>query len=82
MDQPAVPANLHRVVNPPREVAAEASRLALVYFHYPALDTVVAPAPSCIDADHPPIEAIVAGEHLFRRQEAFKKGAHERYALT
>ncbi len=77
-----VPANLHRVVNPPREVAAESSRLALVYFHYPALDTIVAPAPSCIDEGHPPIEAIGAGEHLFRRQEAFKKGAHERYALT
>jgi isopenicillin N synthase-like dioxygenase len=77
-----IPANLHRVVNPPREVAAEASRLALVYFHYPALDSVVAPAPSCVDSEHPPIEAIVAGEHLFRRQEAFKQGAAERYALT
>lgn len=77
-----IPANLHRVVNPPREVAATSSRLALVYFHYPALDTVVAPAPSCIDADHPAIAPIGAGEHLFRRQEAFKQGAAERYALT
>ena len=77
-----VPANLHRVVNPPREVAATASRLALVYFHYPALDTVVAPAPSCVDAEHPAIEPIGAGDHLLRRQDAFKQGAHERYALT
>lgn len=77
-----VPANLHRVVNPPRELAADASRLALVYFHYPALDTVVTPAPSCVDAEHPAIEPIGAGEHLFRRQEAFKEGAAERYALT
>jgi isopenicillin N synthase-like dioxygenase len=77
-----IPANLHRVVNPPRELAADASRLALVYFHYPALEAVVAPAPSCIDVGHPAIEPIVAGEHLFRRQEAFKQGAAERYALT
>ena len=77
-----IPANLHRVVNPPREVAADSSRLALVYFHYPALESVVAPAPSCIDADHPAIEPIGAGEHLLRRQEAFKEGAAERYALT
>ena len=77
-----VPANVHRVVNPPREVAATASRLAIVYFHYPALDAVVEPAPSCVGADGPRVEPIVAGEHLFRRQDAFKKGAHERYALT
>ncbi len=77
-----IPANLHRVVNPPREVAAGASRLSLVYFHYPALDTVVRAAPSCVDMDNPAIDPIGAGEHLFRRQEAFKDGAEERYALT
>ena len=77
-----IPANLHRVVNPPRDVAAQASRLALVYFHYPALDAVVSPAPSCVDDERPAIEPIGAGEHLLRRQEAFKQGAAERYALT
>ncbi len=77
-----IPANLHRVVNPPRELAGQSSRFALVYFHYPALDAVVTPAPSCVDADHPAIAPIVAGEHLLRRQEAFKDGAAERYALT
>jgi isopenicillin N synthase-like dioxygenase len=77
-----IPANVHRVVNPPREVAAESSRLALVYFHYPALDAVVAPAPSCVDADHPPLASLVAGEHLLRRQEAFKVRTDERYAVA
>lgn len=77
-----VRANVHRVVNPPREVAAGASRLSLVYFHYPALDTLVEPAPSCVDAEHPATAPLLAGEHLFRRQEAFKAGVEERYALT
>ena len=72
-----IPANLHRVVNPPRDVAATASRLALVYFHYPALDTVIEPAPSCVTADRPAMATLVAGEHLLRRQEAFKIGAAE-----
>ncbi len=39
--------------------AGTESRPALVCFHYPARDTVVAPG-------------LVCGEHLLRRQEAFK----------
>ncbi len=67
-----IPANLHRVANPPREVAATASRLSLVYFHYPALDTVVSPAPSCGGLDDPQVAPVSADDHLLRRQEAFK----------
>jgi isopenicillin N synthase-like dioxygenase len=74
-----LPANVHRVVNPPREVAATASRLALVYFHYPALDTVVTPAPSCVTADRPALPALVCGEHLLARQEAYKVRVDEVY---
>ena len=75
-----IPANVHRVVNPPPEVAATASRLALVYFHYPRLDAVVAPAPSCLATCEGGPEPTSAGEHLRRRQEAFKLGAHEHHA--
>lgn len=67
-----IPANLHRVVNPPRDVAATASRLALVYFHYPALDTVITPAPSCVTVERPALPTMTCGEHLMSRQEAFK----------
>lgn len=64
-------ANVHRVVNPPAEVAATARRMALVYFHYPALDTVVQPAPSCV-GDGRALPPLVAGRHLLHRQEAYK----------
>jgi len=39
-----IPANNHRVVNPPRESAdAQAERYSVVFFHHPDLDTWVAP---------------------------------------
>jgi isopenicillin N synthase-like dioxygenase len=64
--------NVHRVVNPPRDGAAAARRQSVVYFHYPHLDTVVTPAPSCVRASGsealPPLQA---REHLMRRQAAF-----------
>lgn len=66
-----VRANVHRVANPPREAAAGASRLALVYFHYPNLDTVIEPAPSCVEERALP--PMPAREHFFRRQEYFKE---------
>jgi isopenicillin N synthase-like dioxygenase len=81
-----VRANVHRVVNPPREVAAGAQRLALVYFHYPALDTVIRPAASCIRAgDADPVDVTlttVAGDHLLKRQEQFKVRSDELYTTT
>jgi isopenicillin N synthase-like dioxygenase len=63
-------ANVHRVVNPPREVAATAQRMALVYFHYPALDTLVTPAPSCVGTGRA-LPALVAGEHNLARQQQY-----------
>jgi isopenicillin N synthase-like dioxygenase len=74
-------ANVHRVVNPPREAAAAAQRTALVYFHYPALDATITPAPSCV-GDHPSLPSVVSGEHLLRRQEQFKVRTDELYAPT
>lgn len=77
-----IPANVHRVVNPPREVAATASRLALVYFHYPDLDAIIAPAPSCIGEAGPRYEPVVAGVHTMRRQEAYRMRGDEEYAAV
>lgn len=65
-----IKANVHRVANPPRDVAATASRLALVYFHYPSLDTTIVPAPSCVTGRTLP--PLAAREHFFHRQEHFK----------
>jgi isopenicillin N synthase-like dioxygenase len=65
-------ANVHRVVNPPAELAASASRLALVYFHYPAMDTLVRPAPSCVGAARPALPPLQTEEHFFLRQESYK----------
>lgn len=72
-----IPANVHRVVNPPREQAARASRLALVFFHYPSLDTVVRPAPSCLVEGRPVLAPVVCRDHLLLRQEQFKERADE-----
>ncbi|MCU1455056.1 MAG: 2OG-Fe(II) oxygenase [Acidimicrobiales bacterium] len=68
-----VRASIHRVVNPERDVAATAQRDTLVYFHFPALDTVVAPAPSCVAATSstPHYEPVVALDHVMQRQEKY-----------
>jgi isopenicillin N synthase-like dioxygenase len=55
-------ANIHRVTNPP--AASPTRRMSIVYFHYPRLDTVVTPAPSCVTAARPAAEPIAAGAHL------------------
>jgi isopenicillin N synthase-like dioxygenase len=63
-----IPGNLHRVVNPPPELASQAQRLSLVYFHYPAPDTVVEPAASCIGEQPVDREAMHSHEHMMYRQ--------------
>jgi isopenicillin N synthase-like dioxygenase len=64
--------NIHRVVNPPAEVAATSRRLSIPYFHYPRLDLTVEPAPSCLPPGRRPARQVVAGEHAFQRQEDYK----------
>lgn len=69
--------NVHQVVNPPRHLAAQARRQAIVYFHYPHLDTVVTPAPSCVArSGRDPLPPMHARDHLLRRQAAYAK-AHD-----
>lgn len=57
-------ANIHRVVNPPVEAATTSRRTSIVYFHYPRLDTVVHPAPSCVSPDRPARSPIDSRAHL------------------
>lgn len=57
---------MHRVVNPPAELAATADRLSVPYFCIPDYDAVVECIPSCVGsgAKYP---AITTGELLTRR---------------
>jgi isopenicillin N synthase-like dioxygenase len=64
--------NIHRVVNPPAEVAATSRRISIPYFHYPRLDLLVEAAPSCLGSGRRAARPVIAGEHAFRRQEEYK----------
>ena len=56
---------LHRVANPPPELAAHSRRQSLVFFHNPNYDAVVACLPGCSDAGAPPKYApTTSGGHL------------------
>lgn len=74
-----VHANIHRVVNPPLELAATSRRQSIVFFHYPDRDAVVTPAPSCVAATgNPALPPLHVWEHIIRNQKAFSAG--ERYS--
>jgi isopenicillin N synthase-like dioxygenase len=56
---------LHRVVNPPRAVAADSVRHSLVFFHQPNFDAVIECLPSCLAAGaRPKYAPIESGAHL------------------
>jgi isopenicillin N synthase-like dioxygenase len=56
---------LHRVVNPPMEMADLSRRQSLVFFHNPNYDAVVECIPSCQSATNPSKYPITtSGEHL------------------
>jgi isopenicillin N synthase-like dioxygenase len=58
---------LHRVVNPPAELAAESRRQSLVFFHNPNYDAPVACIPTCLrPGEAPKYEPTTSGEHLRR----------------
>jgi isopenicillin N synthase-like dioxygenase len=65
--------NIHRVVNPPAEVAATSRRISVPYFHYPRLDLLVEAAPSCLGAGRRAARPVIAGEHVFRRQDDYRE---------
>jgi isopenicillin N synthase-like dioxygenase len=56
---------LHRVVNPPDNLASESRRQSLVFFHNPNYDAVIECIPSCQSRDNPPKYPVTtSGEHL------------------
>ena len=67
---------LHRVVNPPAELAGEAGRArrqSLVFFHQPNYDAVIDTLPSCFGATRPrKYEPMTFGEHWTRKWMATK----------
>jgi isopenicillin N synthase-like dioxygenase len=66
---------LHRVVNPPRERAADSRRISLIFFHQPDYDAVVECLPGCLTPGEAPRHApITSGDHLlgkFLKQVTF-----------
>ena len=44
---------VHRVVNPPREVAKNSKRLSMVFFHQPNPDAIVSCIPTCANDSNP-----------------------------
>ena len=64
---------LHRVVNPPRDVAAASRRQSIVFFHQPNYDAVVECLPSCRDAATPArYPPVTSGQHLRAKLSASK----------
>lgn len=56
---------MHRVVNPPPEIAAQADRLSLVYFFQPNYDAIIECIPTCQGPDRPAKYAPIAnGDYL------------------
>jgi isopenicillin N synthase-like dioxygenase len=68
-------ANHHRVVNPPREVAAATRRQTMIFFHYPSWDALITPAPSCVErSGEPQLPPLNVGEHIMRNQDVYAAG--------
>ncbi|HEX4616218.1 MAG TPA: 2OG-Fe(II) oxygenase family protein, partial [Stellaceae bacterium] len=58
---------LHRVVNPPEDLAADSRRISLVFFHNPNYDADVSCIPTCLKpGDKPKYPPTTSGEHLRR----------------
>jgi len=45
---------VHRVVNPPSEIANKSPRLSMVYFHQPNPEAIISCIPTCNDINNPP----------------------------
>lgn len=61
---------VHRVVNPPRELATGSRRQTVGFFLHPNWDAPVACLPTCTDASRPArYPPILAGEHMLAKLE-------------
>lgn len=59
---------VHRVVNPPRDVAGDSRRISLVFFHQPNYDAMIECLPSCLaPGDEPKYAPISSGDHLYNK---------------
>jgi isopenicillin N synthase-like dioxygenase len=69
---------MHRVVNPPRELASDSARISLVFFHQPNYDAMVGCLPGCATPERPAKYApVTSGDHLtskFVKQTTFGDG--------
>ncbi|MET3896316.1 isopenicillin N synthase-like dioxygenase [Devosia sp. UYZn731] len=64
---------MHRVVNPPAELADTSRRHSVVFFHQPNYDARIETLPSCYDAVHPSkYQPIAYHEHWTRKWLATK----------
>lgn len=75
------PAALHRVVNPPRERAADCERLSMIFFQSPSEDVLIECLSVCSNASTPPkYPPVLAGEHQrtkFNKASISKEEAHD-----
>jgi len=55
---------LHRVANPPRDVAGDSERLSLVFFHQPNDDALIECLPSCCADRAAKYAPVTSGEHF------------------
>ncbi len=56
---------MHRVANPPRELALASRRMSLVFFHAPNYDARIECLPNCTDAANPARHpAITCGDYI------------------
>lgn len=57
---------LHRVVNPPRDLAHDADRVSVVFFHQPNYDAVIECLPSVLaPGEEPKYAPVTSGQHLY-----------------
>jgi isopenicillin N synthase-like dioxygenase len=63
--------NLHRVVNPPRDIGRSARRISIVFFTGPNHDAIVECLPTCQSADNPPrYPTVRAWDHFMEKVRA------------
>ena len=62
--------NLHRVVNPPPEVASKVSRISIGFFHQPNYDAVIECIPTCAGPGRPPLyPPVTSGDYRDQKYE-------------
>jgi len=65
----------HRVVNPPRERAADSRRISMCFFFEPNYDAVIECLPTCQSADEPiKYQPIAAGDYMIEKFARQAKG--------